>query len=63
MLSPALFAVIDPVEAVMTLLVLGLALSLLVLFERGRPEHVDWRRAGADAARGRCRGSRWAPWR
>ena len=42
-LSPALFAVMDPVEAVMTLLVLGLALSLLVLFERGRPEHVDWR--------------------
>src|SRR5215217_4822623 len=42
-LSPALFAVMDPVEAVMTLLVLGLALNLLVLFERGRPEHVDWR--------------------
>jgi uncharacterized membrane protein YfcA len=42
-LSPALFAVMDPVEAVMALLILGLALSLLVLFERGRPEHVDWR--------------------
>ena len=42
-LSPALFAVMDPVEAVMALLVLGVALSLLVLFERGRPEHVDWR--------------------
>jgi uncharacterized membrane protein YfcA len=42
-LSPALFAVMDPVEAVMALLVLGLVLSLLVLFERGRPEHVDWR--------------------
>ena len=42
-LSPALFAVMDPVEAVMALLVLGFALSLLVLFERGRPEHVDWR--------------------
>jgi uncharacterized protein len=42
-LSPALFAVMDPVEAVMALLVLGLALSLLVLFEHGRPEHVDWR--------------------
>jgi uncharacterized membrane protein YfcA len=42
-LSPALFAVMDPVEAVMALLVLGLALSLLVLFERGWPEHVDWR--------------------
>jgi uncharacterized membrane protein YfcA len=43
LLSPALFAVMDPVEAVMGLIVLGLALSLLVLFERGRPEHVDWR--------------------
>ena len=42
-LSPALFAVLEPVEAVTTLLVLGLALNLLVLFERGRPEHVDWR--------------------
>jgi uncharacterized membrane protein YfcA len=42
-LSPALFAALDPVEAVMTMLVLGLALSLLVLFERGRPEHVNWR--------------------
>jgi uncharacterized protein len=41
-LSPALFAVLDPVEAVTALLVLGLALNLLVLFERGRPEHVDW---------------------
>jgi uncharacterized protein len=42
-LSPALFAVMDPVEAVMALLVLGLVLSLLVLFEGGRPKHVDWR--------------------
>jgi uncharacterized protein len=42
-LSPALFAVMDPVDAVMALLLLGLALSLLVLFERGRPDHVDWR--------------------
>jgi uncharacterized protein len=42
-LSPALFAVLDPVEAVTSLLVLGLALNVLVLFERGRPEHVDWR--------------------
>jgi uncharacterized protein len=42
-LSPALFATTDPVEAVTALLVLGLALNLLVLFERGRPEHVDWR--------------------
>jgi uncharacterized protein len=43
-LSPALFAVLEPVEAVTTLLALGLALNLLVLFEHGRPEHVDWRR-------------------
>lgn len=43
-LSPALFAVLEPAEAVTTLLVLGLALNLLVLFERGRPEHVDGRR-------------------
>jgi uncharacterized membrane protein YfcA len=42
-LSPALFAVMDPVEAVMALLVLGFALSALVLFESGRPRHVDWR--------------------
>jgi uncharacterized protein len=42
-LSPVLFAVMDPVEAVTALLVLGLALNLLVLFEGGRPEHVDWR--------------------
>ena len=40
-LSPALFAVMDPVEAVTALLVLGLALNLLVLFEGGRPAHVD----------------------
>jgi uncharacterized protein len=36
----------DPVEAVTALLVLGLALNLLVLFEGGRPEHVDWRALG-----------------
>jgi uncharacterized protein len=42
-LSPALFAAVDPVEAVTSLLVLGLALNVLMLFERGRPEHVDWR--------------------
>src|SRR5918996_3805322 len=42
-LSPALFAAMEPVEAVIALLVLGLALNLLVLFEGGRPEHVDWR--------------------
>jgi uncharacterized protein len=42
-LSPALFAAMDPVEAVTALLVLGLALNVLVLFEGGRPEHVDLR--------------------
>jgi uncharacterized membrane protein YfcA len=42
-LSPALFAVLEPVEAVSTLLALGLALNLLVLFDHGRPERVDWR--------------------
>jgi uncharacterized protein len=42
-LSPALFATMDPVEAVTALLLLGLVLNVLVLFERGRPEHVDWR--------------------
>src|SRR5918992_6030801 len=45
-LSPALFAAFDPVEAVTSLLLLSLALNLLVLFERGRPEHVDWRALG-----------------
>ena len=43
-LSPALFAVLEPVEAVGALLALGLVLNLLVLFERGRPRHVGWRR-------------------
>jgi uncharacterized membrane protein YfcA len=42
-LSPALFAVLEPVEAITSLLALSLVLNLLVLFERGRPEHVDWR--------------------
>lgn len=42
-LSPALFATLEPEEAVGALLLLGLALNLLVLFERGRPRHVDWR--------------------
>ena len=41
-LSPALFAVLEPEEAVGALLLLGLVLNLLVLFERGRPRHVDW---------------------
>ena len=61
-LSPALFAVMDPVEAVMTLIVLGLALSLLVLFERGRPSTwtgARWRRCCC----GRCPGWPSAPWR
>lgn len=36
LLSPALFAVLEPAEAVTTLLVLGVALNLLVLMEGGR---------------------------
>jgi uncharacterized protein len=42
-LSPALLAVLEPVEAVTTLLLLGLVLNVLVLFEHGRPRNVDWR--------------------
>ena len=42
-LSPALFAVLEPVEAVTALLALGLVLNLLMMFEHGRPEHVEWR--------------------
>jgi uncharacterized protein len=45
-LSPALFAVLEPVEAVTSLLALGLVLNLLVLLEHGRPEHIDWRALG-----------------
>jgi uncharacterized membrane protein YfcA len=41
LLSPALFAVVDPVEAIGTLLILGLVLNLLVLLEGGG--HADWR--------------------
>lgn len=41
-LSPALFAVLDPYEAVTALLGLGLALNLLVLFDGGRPGPVRW---------------------
>ena len=41
-LSPALFAVLEPTEAVATLLALGFALSLFVLIEDGG--HADWRR-------------------
>ena len=43
-LSPVLFAVLEPLEAVYTLLVLSLVLNTLVLFEGGRPPYVDWRR-------------------
>jgi uncharacterized membrane protein YfcA len=43
-LSPAMFAVLEPHEAVTTLLVLGLALNLLMLFGSGsRPEAIRWR--------------------
>jgi uncharacterized protein len=41
-LSPAMFAVVEPEEAVGALLLLGLALNLLVLIEDGG--HADWRR-------------------
>ena len=41
-LSPALFAVLDPTEAVATLLALGLALNVFVLVEDGG--HANWRR-------------------
>lgn len=43
-LSPVLFAVLEPLEAVYTLLLLSLALNTLVLFEGGRPPYVNWRR-------------------
>lgn len=42
-LSPALFATLEPEEAVGALLLLGLVLNLLVLFERGGLGHADWR--------------------
>ena len=42
-LGPALFAVLDPYEAVTALLLLGLTLNLLVLFGEGRPGPVRWR--------------------
>jgi uncharacterized membrane protein YfcA len=41
-LSPALFAVLDPTEAVATLLVLGFPLNLVMLIEDGGG--ADWRR-------------------
>jgi len=43
-LSPVLFAVIEPEEAVTTLLVLSLALNVLVLAERRDRGEVRWRR-------------------
>jgi uncharacterized membrane protein YfcA len=42
-LSPALFAVLDPFEAVTALAMLGLALNVLVLFDGGRAGPVRWR--------------------
>ncbi len=42
LLSPALFAVVDPEQAVSALLVLGLALNALMLFGGGRPGPVRW---------------------
>lgn len=43
-LSPAMFAVLEPEEAVTTLLVLGLVLNLLMLFGRGgRAGAIRWR--------------------
>ena len=57
-LSPALFAVLEPDEAVTTLLALGLALNVLVLFEHGRPRARGLARARAGAGGGRCPGWR-----
>ncbi|MGI8945379.1 MAG: sulfite exporter TauE/SafE family protein, partial [Thermoleophilaceae bacterium] len=46
-LSPAMFALLAPGEAVTTLLVLGLTLNLLILFgSGGRPQAVCWRAVG-----------------
>ncbi|MGH8573625.1 MAG: TSUP family transporter, partial [Gammaproteobacteria bacterium] len=43
-LSPAMFAVLEPNEAVTTLLVLGLMLNLLMLFgSGGQPGAIRWR--------------------
>ncbi|HEV2723456.1 MAG TPA: sulfite exporter TauE/SafE family protein [Thermoleophilaceae bacterium] len=43
-LSPAMFAVLEPDEAVTTLLMLGLALNLLMLFgSGGQPGAIRWR--------------------
>ena len=65
-LSPALFAVLEPFEAVWALLVLGLVLNLLVLrTARAGPGALGRPAAGADrraAGAGRGRGGCW-PWR
>jgi len=46
-LSPAMFAIREPDEAVTTLLVLGLALNLLMLFgSGGQPGAIRWRAVG-----------------
>jgi uncharacterized protein len=42
LLSPALFAVVDPEQAVSALLVLGLVLNALMLFGEGPPGPVRW---------------------
>jgi uncharacterized membrane protein YfcA len=42
-LGPALFAVLEPVQAVTALLALGLVLNVLVLLERFQAGFVDWR--------------------
>jgi hypothetical protein len=54
-LSPALFAVLEPVEAVTSLLFLSVALNLLVLFERGRPGAGGLASARPNADRGASR--------
>lgn len=41
-LGPALFAVLDPAEALTTLLILGAFLNLLMLFTERRSRHVRW---------------------
>lgn len=51
-LSPALFAVLDPVDAVWTLLVLGLALNVLVLMKTGKRSVPRLRPTPARAGRG-----------
>jgi uncharacterized protein len=43
-LSPVLFSVVAPVAAIWTVTILSLVLNVLVLFEDGRPQHVNWRR-------------------